>query len=145
MFDSVGTEEGISGSLASGVTDELRESIESILPEGATIKVEGIDQNMTSSTAVVRATLPDGGSQLYEITLTRDGLSWKVTGVEVKYQSQGGEEPVVDESSTMTVSGTVVSESTSASDAPAQDEESTDTDASADEQVDEEVSEDDAE
>ena len=151
MFDSVGTDEGISGSLASGVTDELRESIESILPEGATIKVEGIDQNMTSSTAVVRATLPDGGSQLYEITLTRDGLSWKVTGVEVKYQSQGGEDPVVDESSTMTVSGTVVSEGSSASDAPsasdatAQDEESTDSDTSADEQVDEEVSEDEAE
>lgn len=75
--------------LASDVSSEMRREIELVLPEDATVTVEGIDQDMSSSTLLVTAELAEGGEQSYRIGMVRDGISWKVASVELVFGSQG--------------------------------------------------------
>jgi tetratricopeptide (TPR) repeat protein len=101
----------ISPELASGISADAKSSIESVLPSGASAKVEGIDQSMTASKVLVSATLSGGGSQTYTISMVREGIGWKVSNVTVTYPSQGGSTTTV---STGTVATSAAATSTAA-------------------------------
>lgn len=90
LFQAVSNNEDIGEYLAAGVSQDTKDSIRLIIPSGSTVSVDGVDQDMMNSTAYATATLPSGGQQNYSITLARDGISWKITGVELVY-------PAVDE------------------------------------------------
>lgn len=76
--------------LAPSLTDSQRSAIDQALPASATAEVTGVDQSMSLSTAFVVATLPGGGQQSYTVTLGRDGIGWKVTGVTIEQVAQDG-------------------------------------------------------
>jgi hypothetical protein len=76
--------------LAGTVSTDERSQIEAILPTDATVSVTSIDRSMYSSTVKVAATLSAGGTQDYVIQMVRDGLGWKVSGVELSFESTGG-------------------------------------------------------
>ena len=93
LFSARTNGEDISEELAAGISDSARQQIEDIIPAGATVEVTGVDQNMTDSTVFATATLAGGGKQDYTITMVRDGLTWKVTSVEMTFLSQGEADP----------------------------------------------------
>lgn len=105
FFDARGSGD-IGDYLSPQVSSAARTEIEAIVPEGAKVSIEGVDQNMTNSTVQVRAKLAEGGEQLYNVWLVRDGISWKITAVELVYDSLEGEAPA-SSSSTTTTTGTV--------------------------------------
>ena len=102
LFATRGTEE-FANNLAADVSDAARFEMESIIPEGATVEVLGVDQNMTQSTVFCEATLSLGGKQKYNVYMVRDGISWKVTAVELTYDSETGSSL----SPTQTYTGTI--------------------------------------
>ena len=71
------------------------------------MSVEGTDQNMTNSTVQVKATLAEGGEQIYNVWLVRDGISWKITAVELVYDSLDEAPAEAGSTSTTTTTGTV--------------------------------------
>lgn len=75
--------------LSGGVSAETRSAIEDVMPQSSsTVSVNGVDRSMTSSTVLLTAQLAEGGEQAYQVSLVRDGLSWKVTNVELSFSSQ---------------------------------------------------------
>ncbi len=113
LFSS--TSDNIGSYLDSSVSSSTRREIELILPDDATIEVEGIDKDMSNSTLLVVATLSSGGEQTYQVEMIRDGITWKVTSVELVYDS-------IDESAT---SSLVSSSSSSSSTTSSEDEDTT--------------------
>ena len=89
MFTQAAAGNDIAPYLADGVSSETASQIEAIMPLGATAKVTGVDRSVASSTVLVEATLSEGGTQDYTVTLARSGLGWKVTGVQLSFSSQG--------------------------------------------------------
>ena len=73
---------------ASSLTDEDIADMASIIPSGTTANVDGVNKSMSTSTAYVTATLPDGGQVTYEVSLVRDMLGWKVSNVQLYFASQ---------------------------------------------------------
>ena len=43
---------------------------------------------MNSSTAYVTATTPEGGEATYEVSMVRDMIGWKISGVSLYFASQ---------------------------------------------------------
>ena len=75
------------------VSDTSQEDIEkvsSLIAEGSTAKVDGVNKTINSSTAYVTATTPEGGEMTYEVQLLRDMLGWKVSSVSLYFPSQQG-------------------------------------------------------
>ena len=91
LFATVTDNGDIGEYLVTGMSEDAKDSIRLIIPSGSTVTVDGIDQDMTTSTAKVTATLPDGGQQSYTITLGRDGLTWKIATVELDYPALDGD------------------------------------------------------
>lgn len=87
LFSTASAGNDISGYLSSSVTDDAKSDMEAIMPRGATSTVSGVDRSMASSEVLVTASLASGGTQDYTVTLVRDGLGWKVTGVTLTYAS----------------------------------------------------------
>lgn len=87
LFTSKTSGQDAASYLAPSLSDAERTQIESILPTGATVTIDGLDQSMTSSTARVSAKLSSGTEQSYTVTLVRDGIGWKVSAVELSYDS----------------------------------------------------------
>lgn len=106
FFDARGSGD-IGDYLSPQVTAAARAEIEAIVPAGATVSVEGTDQNMTNSTVQVKATLAEGGEQIYNVWLVRDGISWKITAVELVYDSLDEAPAEAGSTSTTTTTGTV--------------------------------------
>ncbi len=73
---------------AGSLTEEDIADIASIIPEGSTVKVDGVNKSMSASTAYVTATTPQGGEIEYEVSLVRDMIGWKVSNVELYFVSQ---------------------------------------------------------
>jgi tetratricopeptide (TPR) repeat protein len=67
-----------SASVAPAARIEAMDAVES----GDSFAIVGLDADLTSSLAVVQATLPQGGTLTYRVSLAREGLGWKVTDVE---------------------------------------------------------------
>lgn len=126
VFEAKGSGASLDDYLAPSLTDAQREAISDALPSSASsVEVTGIDQSMNFSTAFVVATLDGGGEQSYTVTLGRDGVGWKVTGVTAEQPAlQGGtaklEGSSSADSSARVTSGTLGDEgSSSSSDASA--------------------------
>lgn len=95
LFNAKTDGSDLSAVFSDNVDDAARQDFLNLLPEGAVVKVSGSDQDMTNSTVFATATLREGGEQNYTISLIRDGLGWKVVGVETTYLSQNGQTPMV--------------------------------------------------
>ena len=111
MFSAASQGNDIAPYLADSVSSEQSSEISALLPAGATSTVSGVDRSTGSSTALVTANLPSGGSQSYQVTLVRSGLGWKVSGVELSFASQGA--------SSSTTTGTLSNSTTDQTDAAA--------------------------
>jgi tetratricopeptide (TPR) repeat protein len=117
LFDSKATGT-MSDVVASSVSKDALEQIESIIPTGATLTFTGIERSMNSSTVDVTAKLISGGTQDYVVTLVRDGISWKVSGVELSFASTGGTAST-GVSTTTTTTGSTTTGSSASTDATA--------------------------
>ena len=87
LFNSKTSGDDAASYLSSSLSDAQRQQIESILPTGATISIDGLDQSMETSTARVTARLASGTAQSYTVTLVRDGIGWKVSDVQLSYDA----------------------------------------------------------
>lgn len=94
LFAAKTAGEDISEYVSESVTDTQIEEMEDSLPDDATIEVTGCDQDATSSTVYLTASLSDGGELDYTVYMTRDGISWKVTSLTTSYLSQDDSEIV---------------------------------------------------
>ncbi len=100
--------------LASGLSDDQIASIEAIIPSGATVQIDGVDRTTTTSTVTLTATLAEGGTQNYIVTLVRDGLGWKVSDVQLSFDSllSGGDAATTDTTTDTTATDTQVVDTT---------------------------------
>lgn len=73
---------------AASLTEEDVVDMANIIPAGSTAKVDGVNKDMSTSTAYVTATTPQGGEVQYEVSLVRDMIGWKVSNVELYFTSQ---------------------------------------------------------
>lgn len=87
LFNSKTSGDDPASFMAPSLSDSERAAIEDILPSGATISVDGLDKSMDSSTARVTATLSSGTTQTYTVTLVRDGIGWRVSSLQLSYDS----------------------------------------------------------
>ncbi len=65
-----------------------RANIAALIPEGSTVTIDGVNKSMSTSTAYVTATTPQGGEIKYEVSLVRDVIGWKVSSVQLYFTSQ---------------------------------------------------------
>lgn len=85
LFEAKTNHADASKFIAGSLKEEERQQIVSLIPAGATISITGVNRSMHSSEVLATAALAEGGEQSYEIKMSRDGIGWKVTGVEPKY------------------------------------------------------------
>lgn len=91
LFSDASSGEDVSGLFASSLSSDERTQIEKVLPTGvSSVDVTGIDRSVYDSTVLLTVTLTEGGTQSYEVSLVRDGISWKVSDVSTTYASQSG-------------------------------------------------------
>lgn len=74
--------------LATGITDKEKQDMLSSAVADANAQVEGMNSSMSNSTAYVSAQTEQGGQVRYEVSLVRDGLGWKISGLELYFVSQ---------------------------------------------------------
>lgn len=93
MFSANAQGQDIGQYLSGSVSSDKRSEIEAILPVGSgQTEVNGVDRSMASTKVLLTAKLSSGGEQAYTVSLVRDGLSWKVTDVQLSFASQQGSE-----------------------------------------------------
>ena len=73
---------------AEGVTQEDIASISSLIMPGSKVSIDGVDKSMSSSTAYVTATTPQGGEVQYTVSMVRDMIGWKVSNIDLYFSSQ---------------------------------------------------------
>lgn len=88
VVEQVFNDPGNASNYASGVTADNIESFDVLIPENATITVDGVNKSMSTSTAYVTATTQKGGQLTYEVSLVRDMLGWKVSDISLYFVSQ---------------------------------------------------------
>lgn len=75
--------------LSSQVSSKNRQAIEALLPDQTTsVDIKGIDRDMNTSSVYLTAHLNKGGDQDYIVSFVREGIEWKVSGVEEQYASK---------------------------------------------------------
>lgn len=75
--------------IASSLTTKQRDDLSNLLPDSTSaVTVSGIDRNMNESLVYATAFLSKGGKQDYKISFVREGLQWKVYGVEAVFASK---------------------------------------------------------
>ena len=84
LFDNPASE----SNYANGITSEDITEMSKLIADGSTITIDGVDKSMSSSTAYVTATTPQGGDITYEVSLVRDMIGWKVSNLELYFASQ---------------------------------------------------------
>lgn len=52
------------------------------------VTIDGVSRSMTESTVYATAKTEEGGSVQYRISMVRDGITWKVSNVELYFPSQ---------------------------------------------------------
>ena len=73
---------------ANGITDEDVKDMASLIPDGSTASIDGMNKTMSATTAYVTGTTPQGGNITYEVSLVRDMLGWKVSNVDLYFASE---------------------------------------------------------
>lgn len=87
LFSAASSGDDISSYLAASVSDDAKSEIQSAIVATSSVKIDGIDRSMTSSTVHAVATLTDGATQAYIIEMSRDIIGWKVTSVSFDFSS----------------------------------------------------------
>lgn len=57
--------------------------------EDSSVQIDGTDRSMNTSTVYVTADTSGGGQVHYKVKMTRSGLGWKVSNIELYFPSQG--------------------------------------------------------
>ena len=73
---------------ANGITEDDIADMAALIPEGSKATVDGMNRSMSSTTAYVTGTTPQGGDITYEVSLVRDLIGWKVSDVDLYFASQ---------------------------------------------------------
>ena len=73
---------------ANGVTEEDIADMAALIPEGSTVSIDGMNKSMSSTTAYVTGTTPQGGNITYEVSLVRDMIGWKISSINLYFTSQ---------------------------------------------------------
>ena len=84
LFDNPASE----SNYANGIPSDDITEMSKLIADGSTITIDGVDKSMSSSTAYVTATTPQGGDITYEVSLVRDMIGWKVSNLELYFASQ---------------------------------------------------------
>lgn len=71
-----------------GVDKAEAESMVKPIAADDSITIDGMDKAMSNSSVYVTATTSDGGDVQYKVDLVRDLIGWKVSNVELYFQSQ---------------------------------------------------------
>jgi len=77
-----------SASYAKGVDEVDIADMSALIPEGSKPTIDGMNRAMGTTTAYVTGTTPKGGAILYEVSLVRDMIGWKVSNVDLYFTSQ---------------------------------------------------------
>lgn len=86
LFEKAGTDE-VTSVWAPEVDQKAITRSMMAIEKGSTPQIETVECTPRTTTAHVRATLPEGGQVTYDIELIRDGISWKIAAVELTHQS----------------------------------------------------------
>lgn len=73
---------------ASGLSEESKESLVAPVVQDSAIDVNGLNTTATDSVAYVSADTGKGGKVMYKVTLVRDFIGWKISGLELYFPSQ---------------------------------------------------------
>lgn len=73
---------------ASSVDDAKKAVIADTVVADSNVTINGKTSELTTSTVYVTAHTDEGGEVPYKVTLARDGIGWKVTGVSLYFTSQ---------------------------------------------------------
>ncbi len=68
--------------------DTAKTHIKDMVSSGASVSVDGVDSDMANAKVYVTATTEQGGGVPYVITMQRDGIGWKVAGIDLYFSSQ---------------------------------------------------------
>lgn len=71
-------------SLSQSSIDEMTDPV----IQDANVVIDGVNQSMSESTVFATATTPEGGDVTYEVTMVRDMIGWKISGIEPYFVSQ---------------------------------------------------------
>ena len=52
------------------------------------VTIDGVSRSMTESTVYATAKTEEGGEVQYRVSMVRDGITWKVSNVELYFPSQ---------------------------------------------------------
>ena len=85
LFQAVTDGSDASEYLASGLDDNTKSILVASIPQGATPTIEGMDAQMTSAKATVKASLSKGGELTYTVDFVRDGLGWAVSNLSIDF------------------------------------------------------------
>ena len=123
VFDAKSRHDDVSVYVSDALEEGDRNQIVALIPTGATVKITGVNRQMSNSDVQLIATLPEGGEQSYAVKLVRSGLGWKVAGFEPIYVSGGdviGIEDAAPAPETAPVEGEVPAEAAPVEAAPAE-------------------------
>lgn len=102
-----GSEGDVDGLFADSVGQDQRTQLKDLLPSASSsVNIDSEERSMASTTVVATVTLPAGGTQQYRISLSRDGIGWKVSGLEAVYASQDSASTTTTPTATGTISTT---------------------------------------
>lgn len=87
LFTTASNDGDISSFFDDSVSDETKTQAKAILPINSSAQINGVDRTMNTTDVLVTASLTNGGSQDYVVSLSRSGISWKVTNVELSFAS----------------------------------------------------------
>ena len=68
--------------------DTKKARIADMLVADSSVEVKGETNDLTTAHMYVTATAEGGGEVPYDITLVRDGIGWKISGVSLYFTSQ---------------------------------------------------------
>ena len=89
VFDAASKSQDAGEYWASGVPADSQHQAVAGVPQGSSHEIAGMDVSASRATALVSVRLSAGGEQTYSVSLIREGIGWKVSGVEQ-------EQPAVD-------------------------------------------------
>ncbi|MBE6472236.1 MAG: tetratricopeptide repeat protein [Coriobacteriaceae bacterium] len=64
-----------------GTSKEKMQEVATIIPDGTSINIDGVNKSMDSSVVYVTGKTPQGGEITYEVSMLRDMIGWKVLDV----------------------------------------------------------------
>lgn len=67
--------------------DSIASAMQGVVSD-SNVTIDGVEKSMSSSTVHVTAATAEGGEVSYDVSMVRDMLGWKVSGVEMTFASQ---------------------------------------------------------